>query len=193
MQLCTSKAMLLVAAQIALLAAAVAAAKEQPVLRARASSWPGTLLALCLMLGGIAGLTARRSPVVTIASWCCFTAGASVMGLQLGGYETRALKRGLLQTTLLLLALAAAAPFVGYFSAATRCLGLLTLALLVGLVLLCIWPSSSAVETALSAAGAVLFATWTVHDVVERPCESPWLKSVEVFLDVFNVFVFSVR
>jgi len=193
MQLCTSKAMLLVAAQIALLSAAVAAAKERPLLRARASSWPGTLLALGLMLGGIAGLTARRSPGVTIASWCCFTAGASVLGLQLGRYETRALKRGLLQTTLLLLALAAAAPFVSYFSNATRCLGLLTLALLVGLVLLCVWPSSSAAETALSAAGAVLFATWTVHDVVERPCKSPWLKSVEVFLDVFNVFVFSVR
>lgn len=184
--------MLLVALQLGLVSASVAASKSHPSVLARASSWQATLLSLLLMLGGIAGLMAQRSQMLTIVSWCCFSVGALILGLQLGRYDTKAIRRGLLQSMLLLVIVAAVAPFTGYFSQATNVLFLLTLALLVGLVMLCIWPSSLW-ENVLSAAGSVLFATWTVHDIVQRPCESPWLKSVEVFLDIFNLFIFSVH
>ena len=184
--------MLLVALQLGLIAASVAACKQNTLCLARASSWQATLLSLILMLGGIAGLMARQSQAVTIGAWCCFSLGALILGLQLARYDTKALRRGLLQAVLLLVIVAAAAPFVDYFSGTTNLLFLLTMALLVVLVVACIWPSSLW-ETGISAAGSVLFATWTVHDIVQRPCDSPWLKSVEVFLDVFNLFIFSVR
>jgi FtsH-binding integral membrane protein len=189
---CASQAMLLVAVQIGLIFASLSAARKNALWLSRASSWQATLLSLVLMLGGVAGLAARQSLAITVGAWCCFTTGALILGLQLARYDAKALRRGLLQATLLLLVVAAVAPFAGYFSDATNLLVLLTLALLVGLVVLCVWPSS-VWESVLSAAGSVLFATWTVYDVVQRPCESPWSKSVEVFLDIFNLFVFSVR
>ena len=184
--------MLLVALQIGLVSAGVVASTKNAVWLACASSWQATLLSLFLMLGGIAGLAASQSQALVIASWCSFTSGALILGSQLGRYEANELRRGLLQATLLLVLMAAVAPFVGYFSQGTNYLMLLTLALLVGLVVQCIWPSSL-LDAALAAAGSILFATWTIHDVTQRPCESPWRKSVEVFLDVFNLFVFSVR
>jgi FtsH-binding integral membrane protein len=186
---CNSKAMGLVALQLGLLFCSVAAAKWRPRLAFDASSWQATLLSFCLMIGGIWGLTTRRCEAL---AWSCFTAGALVLGLQLGRYDNAALKRGLAQTSVLLVIAAALAPFVGYFAGTTGLLMLLTLGLLVGLLGCMVWPST-ALDAFLSAGGSALFAVWTIHDVVKRPCESPWLKSIEVFLDVFNLFAFSVR
>ena len=107
---CASQAMLLVALQLGLIAASVAACKQNTLCLARASSWQATLLSLILMLGGIAGLMARQSQAVTIGAWCCFSLGALILGLQLARYDTKALRRGLLQAVLLLVIVAAAAP-----------------------------------------------------------------------------------
>jgi len=187
--LCNSKAMGLVALQLGLLFACVAMAKRKPQLSHSASSWQGTVLSFCLMIGGVWGVTTRRCEIV---AWSCFTAGALVLGLQMGRYDNAALKRGLAQASVLLVMAAALAPFVGYFAGTSGLLMLLTLGLLVGLVGSMLWPSTK-LDAFLSAGGSALFAIWTIHDVVQRPCDSPWLKSVEVFLDVFNLFAFSVR
>jgi FtsH-binding integral membrane protein len=185
---CNAKAMGLVALQLGLLFASITAAKSRPRLLLKASSWQGTLASFLLMIGGIWGLTTRRCEFV---SWSCFTAGAIVLGLQLGRYDNAALKKGLAQASILLVAAAVLAPFVGYYSGATGLLLLLTLGLLVGIVGSLVWPSTT-LDAVLSAGGSALFAIWTIHDVSARPCDSPWLKSVEVFLDIFNLFAFSV-
>jgi len=186
---CNSIAMGLVALQMGMLFTGIAAVKSNPQLLHKTFSWRGTALAFLLMIGGIWGLTTQKCEVL---SWSCFTAGAIVLGMQFGRYENEALRRGLAQTSVLLVLAASLAPFVGYFSEATDVLLLFTLGLLVGLIGLVIWPSAP-LEAALSVGGSALFAVWTVHDVTKRPCESPWLKSVEVFLDIFNLFAFSVN
>jgi FtsH-binding integral membrane protein len=186
---CNPKAMGLVALQLALLFGSVCAAKAHPSYMERLSSWPGVLASFLLMVAGIWGVTSRRCE---IASWLCFTMGVLIIGLQLGRYDNQALKRGIIQASFLLFITAIIAPFVGYYEGLGGALLLLTMALLIAVVSSMIWPSKK-LDVILSAAGGALFAVWTVHDVAARPCESPWLKSVEVFLDIFNLLAFSVQ
>lgn len=186
---CNPKAMALVAFQLALLFGSVCVAKAHPSYMERVSSWPGILASFLLMIIGIWGVTSGRCEV---ASWLCFTVGALIVGLQLGRYDNEALKRGIIQASVLLLFAAIVAPFVGYYAGLGGALLLLTMALLIALVASIIWPSKK-LDVILSAAGGALFAVWTIHDVAARPCESPWLKSVEVFLDIFNLLAFSVQ
>jgi hypothetical protein len=192
---CNARAMALVALQLAAVLAGQALVRRRPGLLHRAASWRGLLASLLLMLLGVGGLSAaagagggRCEPL----AWLCFTAGGVLLSLQLANYDTGALRRGLLQAGALLLLAAAAAPLLGYYASAARtALPLLTLALLVSLATSVLWPCAAAAQALLSAAGAALFAVWTVHDIAARPCGSPWLKSVEIFLDLFNLLTFS--
>jgi len=186
---CNPKAMGLVALQLALLFGSVCAAKAHPSYIKRLSSWPGVLASFIFMVIGIWGVTSRRCEV---ASWICFTMGVLIMGLQLGRYDNEVLKRSIIQASILLFIALIIAPFVSYYAGLGGALFLLTLALLIALFFSMIWPSKK-LDVILSAAGGALFAIWTVHDVAARPCESPWLKSVEVFLDIFNLLAFSVQ
>ena len=181
--------MALVALQLGMLFGSVVVAKRSPLLLEKTTSWQCFFASFLLMLAGIWGLTTQRCEVV---SWCCFTTGALLIGLQMGRYPNESLKRGLVQASVLLILAAAMAPFAGYYSGAAGMLTLLTFGLLAALIGCIIWPSSAA-EAIISAGGSALFAVWTIHDVAKRPCESPWLKSVEVFLDIFNLLAFSVR
>ena len=182
--------MALVALQMAMVFLGVEVARRRPALLAKAASWKGAVLSFALMLGGVWGVLAWRGHEAL--AWLCFTGGALVMALQLARHEPASLQRGLLQAGGLLLAAAALAPFVDFYSGAGGLLFLLTLALLLSLLLSLVWPCAK-LEAALSAGGAALFAVWTVHDLATKPCASPWSKSVEVFLDVFNLFAFSVQ
>ena len=186
---CNPKAMGLVAVQLALLFGSVCAAKAHPSYIRRLSSWPGILASFLLMVAGIWGVTSRRCE---IASWLCFTVGVLIVGLQLGRYDNEALKRGIIQASVLLFIASIIAPFVGYYAGFGGALLLLTMALLIAIVSSFIWPRKK-LDAIFSAAGGALFAVWTIHDVAARPCESPWLKSVEVFLDIFNLLAFSVQ
>jgi len=189
---CNARAMALVALQLAAVLAGQALARRRPGLLRRAASWRGLLASLLLMLLGVGGLSAAAGGRCEPLAWLCFTAGGVLLSLQLARHDTGALRRGLLQAGALLLLAAAAAPLLGYYASAARTtLPLLTLALLVSLATSILWPCAATSQALLSAAGAALFAVWTVHDIAARPCGSPWLKSVEIFLDLFNLLTFS--
>ena len=61
------------------------------------------------------------------------------------------------------------------------------------LILDLIWPSKDEKYISFIAnAGAVIFALWTVKDMKDSVCRSPHEKSIRVFLDLLNLFNFSV-
>ena len=181
--------MCLVAVQLVFMMLGISMATSRPALLRRACSWPSFLFSFVLMMAGIWGLTHSECQ---LSYWLCFTAGTLILGLQLARYDTAAIKRGLMQAGGVLLIAAIVSPWANYYAGSTNVLMLLTMSLLVSLVVLFIWPCPP-LEAAVSAGGAALFAVWTVHDIAARPCSSPWLKSVEVFLDIFNLLVFTIR
>lgn len=186
---CHQKAMVLVAAQIAAIWAAIAvSARNREWLRV-ASRWQMLLLATALALLGIF-LTLQGSVLAEVSGWVLFTAGAILLMTPMARLKTTALRRGLVQTICLLLVVAVLAPFMGYFSQATGLLVLLALILLAVMIYNLLDPSTP-LNSAISAVGASLFAVWTIKDISERPCASPWNKSIQVFLDLLNVFTFS--
>lgn len=187
---CHQKAMVLVAAQIAAVWASIAvSSRHQEWLRV-ASRWPMLLLATLLALLGIF-LTSQGGGVpAEVSGWALFTAGAILLMTPMARLKTTELRRGLVQTICLLLVVAVLAPFMGYFSQATGLLVLLALILLAVMIYNLLDPSTP-LNSAISAVGASLFAVWTIKDISERPCASPWYKSIQVFLDLLNVFTFS--
>jgi FtsH-binding integral membrane protein len=183
---CHQQAMGLVVLQVlAVFLSILLCQRDRQVLR-RASTWQSMLLAALLMLLGIF-LGARGAEV---AGWLSFTAGAVLLSMPMANVKSALLQKGLLQSVALLVIVAVVAPFMGYFSKASGLLFLLTLALLGALIVNLLVPSGL-LHGVLSAFGAALFAVWTVHDIAQRPCASPWNKSVQVFLDLLNLFTFS--
>lgn len=186
---CHQKAMVLVAAQIAAIWVSIAvSARNREWLRV-ASRWQMLLLAMVLALLGIF-LTLQGGVLAEVSGWVLFTAGAILLMTPMARLKTTALRRGLVQTICLLLVVAVLAPFMGYFSQATGLLVLLALILLAVMIYNLLDPSTP-LNSAISAVGASLFAVWTIKDISERPCASPWNKSIQVFLDLLNVFTFS--
>lgn len=186
---CGSAAMGLVALQLGAVAVLAECARRRPQLALHAGRWQGALVSFVLMTAGVFGLT---QPGCQPAAWAAFTAGALVASLQFARMDAAALRRGALQAGAVLIAAAVAAPLFGYYANFGGALFFMTLLLLGALLLSLVRPDAGR-ERWLSAAGSALFAVWTVYDVAAKPCTCPWTKSVEVFLDVLNLFAFSAR
>jgi len=185
---CNAMAMGLVAAQALLSYGVAATAHCRPRLLAALSTWPVVVAGIALLLLGVLTI---RGPA-PILSWLSFAVGGAVLAAQLSRVSPEKFRRGTLQSGCLLLLAAALAPFLNYYAGlAPQLLGS-TAALLVLLVFYIFWPCA-ALEGFLSAAGSVLFAVWTVHDVATVPCESPLVKSTAIFLDILNLLNFSAR
>ena len=184
---CNAVAMALVALQLFLVVLSSSMLTRQPKALAVVTSGRSLACGLLVIVGG--ALLSRGNP---LAGWLVFTAGAMVLGAQFTRYKYSSWCRGLVQTCTLLAIAAMLAPFVNYYRDAGGVLLAATMALLVCLIMSLAWPCPK-LDGIVSAAGSAIFAVWTVHDVVARPCTSCWQKSIEVFLDIFNLLAFSVR
>ena len=187
MDVCTRQALLLVVLQIALVffAARTPLAKR----RIRGSGAPlfVFLIGAALMFAGI--LLVFKYPAV---GWGVFTLGAMLLSAPYGAMRSAAVGRALAVCALLLLFCFALAPFFGNFYSWTPYLFLAVLALIVLLAWEILYPSRDGrARTALASFGAVVFALWTVRDLRDSLCASPFEKSVRIFLDLLNLFSFS--
>jgi len=185
---CNAAAMLLVAVQsLASYGVATAAHYDRRILSAL-SRWPSLLAGALLLFLGAWSITGSH-PVL---AWLSFTVGATVLSAQFSRTAPAKFKRSALQSGLLLLLAALLAPLLNYYSGLMPQLIGSTGALLVLMVLFLVWPCP-ALDGFLSGFGSVLFAVWTVHDVSHISCESPLVKSTQIFLDLLNLVGFTSR
>jgi len=186
---CHQQAMGLVGLQVLLVFLSILLCLRDARVLRRVETWQSMLLAALLMLLGIF-LGTRGTRAMEIVGWLSFTTGAVLLAMPMAKVKSSALQRGLLQSVVLLAIVAVVAPFMNYFSHASGALFLLTLALLGVLIVNLLMPST-VLNGVVSALGAALFSVWTIHDISQRPCASPWNKSVQVFLDLLNLYTFS--
>ena len=123
-------------------------------------------------------------------AWLLFSVGSLVMASQFSRISPSKFKRSALQSGLLIMLAALIAPMLNYYSGWTSQLTGCTFAMLVILVMYAIWPCA-AMDAAISGMGAVLFSIWTIHDIANVSCDSPFVKSMQIFLDVFNLMLFT--
>ena len=183
--------MALVALQVFLALSGLILAKNNKQVLKKTLRWESLLFGSALALLGIF-LSAGRRGCSEVVGWVSFTAGVTLLTMPLARLESSSLEKGLTQSVALLVIVAVVAPFMGYFSEMGGTLLLLTVFLLISLVFSILIPSHL-IDGVLSACGAALFSVWTIHDISRRPCASPWEKSIQIFLDLLNVFAFSTN
>lgn len=137
------------------------------------------------------------SAIYPMTGWIVFTGGVLLYAITYRGMRTSAVIRGLAVCACLLLVCGFAAPYFGNFVGWTPWLVVSLFGLLLILIFEILWPTSQITKrrsySFISTFGAVVFALWTIRDVTTTTeCHTPFEKSIQVFLDLINLFNFSI-
>lgn len=195
---CTCQSLLLVALQIALAACVIIRPKQQTTHLKDDESVVKVQRLIARVLSGVFLMFVGIFIVYSypVCGWLSFTIGAMLL-LDTYNYNgrkqaTNTITRALIVSTFLLLVCFAAAPMFGNFIGWSPFLFMATLGLLFIMILELVWPSQDKKTlNLLSCCGAVIFALWTIRDIKDISCITPFEKSIRVFLDLLNLFNFS--
>lgn len=108
------------------------------------------------------------------------------MTSDLGGEAPEILFFAVLMSAVALLSAFLAAPLLSEFVTPGLLISV-SLLLLLMLIILAFYPDHN-LRLVTAGIGAVLFAVWTVYDVMLTDCEHPAQKSIQVFLDLLNLY-----